>query len=240
MLDGRRVLALIPARGGSKRLPGKNLRELGGKPLIAWSILAAQRAGEVDDLLVSTDSEAIRAAALQAGASAPFLRPAELAQDHSPSEDMALHALDWMERASGRPYELLVLVEPTSPLRGQGDLSGVLQMLSANWAQADAVVAVGAIALEQPALAQTRDPQGLLRPWLLGAGRQAAQAGAKAYFPYGGLYACKTAALRAARSFYPPRTLGYEVQRWQHYEIDEIEDFVCVEAIFKHRGGTLL
>lgn len=239
MIDGKRVLALVPARAGSKRLPGKNLRDLAGRPLLGWSVLAARGAPEVDAVVVSTDSAAIRDAGLAAGAQVPFLRPAELAGDASSSEDAALHALDFMERAGGQPYDVLVLVEPTSPLRARADLSGVLQMLSTHWVQADAVVTVGPIALQQPAIAKTRDAAGFLRPWVLSAGGTTAQAGEKAYFPYGGLYACKASVLRELRTFYPSRTMGYEVERWQHYEVDDLEDFLCIEAICRHRGGIL-
>lgn len=240
MIDGKRVLALVPARGGSKRLPGKNLRDLGGKPLIAWSVMAALQAPQVDVAVVSTDSPAIRDAGIAAGAQAPFLRPAVLARDQTSSEDTALHALDFMEREAGHAYDVLVLIEPTSPLRARGDVAGVLQLLSARWAEADAVVGVGPIALEQPAVAKTRDASGLLQPWLLSTGGSLGKASEKAYFPYGGIYACKAQVLREQRSFYPARTLGYEVERWQHYEVDELEDFLCIEAIFRHRGGTLL
>lgn len=240
MIDGKRVLALIPARGGSKRLPGKNLRKLGGKPLIAWSVMAALLAPEVDMVVLSTDSEEIRAAALAAGAHAPFLRPPELAQDESSSEDTALHALEFMERETGEPYDVLVLLEPTSPLRARDDVGGALRMLVTHWTDADAVVGIGPITLQQPAIAKTRDDLGLLCPWVLSTGGSSAKAGERAYFPYGGFYACKAGVLRDFRSFYPPRTLGYEVERWQHYEVDELEDFLCVEAIFNHRGGILL
>lgn len=239
MIEGKRVLALIPARGGSKRLPGKNLRDLGGQPLIVWSIRAAQEAAAIDAVLVSTDSVDIRSAALVAGAQAPFLRPPELARDETSSEDTALHALNWIEQASGASYDVLVLVEPTSPLRARSDLDGVLAMLVANWDDADAVVAVGPIALEQPAVAKTRAPSGLLKPWVASTGGSLRQSEDKAYFPYGGMYACKTSVLRQERTFYPARTFGFEVGRWQHYEVDELEDFLCIEAIFRYRGGTL-
>ncbi|HIC05032.1 MAG TPA: acylneuraminate cytidylyltransferase family protein, partial [Candidatus Marinimicrobia bacterium] len=88
MIDGKTVLGLIPARGGSKGLPGKNIVELCGKPLIAWSIETALQAGCIDELAVSTDSEEIAKIAEQSGAVVPFLRPAALATDTSPSIDV--------------------------------------------------------------------------------------------------------------------------------------------------------
>lgn len=90
-----RILALIAARGGSKRLPGKNIRVLGGKPLIVWSIDAARGIPEICDILVSTDDPAIAAVCSEAGAYVPWLRPEGLATDTASSVDVALHALDW-------------------------------------------------------------------------------------------------------------------------------------------------
>lgn len=111
-----RLLALVPARGGSKRVVNKNIRELGGKPLIAWTIEAARGAPELADVLVSTDSPAIAQAAEAAGALVPWLRPAELATDTSSSMAVCLHALDWYEQEKG-PVDGLLLLQPTSPFR---------------------------------------------------------------------------------------------------------------------------
>lgn len=111
-----KILALIPARGGSKRIPNKNIRELGGKPLINWSIEAAQGIPEIVDILVSTDSETIAEVARRAGALVPWLRPPELATDTATSIDVCLHALDWYEAEKG-PVDGLMLLQPTSPFR---------------------------------------------------------------------------------------------------------------------------
>jgi CMP-N,N'-diacetyllegionaminic acid synthase len=111
-----RILALITARGGSKRLPGKNIRVLGGKPLIAWSIDVAKGISEICDILVSTDDPAIAAVGSEAGAYVPWLRPAELATDAASSVEVALHALDWYEAENGA-VDGLLLLQPTSPFR---------------------------------------------------------------------------------------------------------------------------
>ena len=113
-----RILALIPARGGSKRLPGKNIRVLGGKPLIVWSINAAKDVAEICDILVSTDEQAIAAVCTAAGALVPWLRPAELATDTASSVDVVLHALDWYEAAKGA-VDGVLLLQPTSPFRSR-------------------------------------------------------------------------------------------------------------------------
>lgn len=111
-----KILALIPARGGSKRLPGKNIRVLGDKPLIVWSINVAREIPEICDILISTDDPAIAAVCSKAGANVPWLRPAELATDFAGSNDVALHALDWYESEHGA-IDGILLLQPTSPFR---------------------------------------------------------------------------------------------------------------------------
>ena len=113
-----KILALIPARGGSKRLPGKNIKSLGDKPLIVWSVDAAKHVPDICDILVSTDDLAIASVCKAAGALVPWLRPAELATDTASSVDVALHALDWYEAEKG-PVDGLLLLQPTSPFRTQ-------------------------------------------------------------------------------------------------------------------------
>src|SRR5690349_19846763 len=103
-----RILGLILARGGSKRLPGKNLRPLAGKPLLAWSIEAARACSAILDVVVSTDDAAIAEVARQHGARVPFLRPPALADDSSTSADAALHALQWLREEEGRHFDAVV------------------------------------------------------------------------------------------------------------------------------------
>ncbi len=230
-----RILGLILARGGSKRLPGKNLRALAGKPLVAWSIDAALACPALATTVVSTDSAEIAAVAVRYGARAPFLRPAALAQDASTSADAALHALDWLSE-HGEEYDAVMLLEPTSPLRAGSDLAGVAQRLAERWHDADAVVTVGRVHLEQPEIMKCFGADGLLSPWLESAAGQARE---PAWFPYGVAYAVKVSALRKWRSFYPPRVAGYALQRWQNYEVDDEFDFVCIESILQHFDGRL-
>jgi N-acylneuraminate cytidylyltransferase len=113
-----KILALITARGGSKRIPGKNIRPLGGRSLITWSIDAARGIQEICDILVTTDDVAIADVARNAGALVPWLRPAELASDTAKSVDVALHALDWYEKEKGE-VDGLLLLQPTSPFRSR-------------------------------------------------------------------------------------------------------------------------
>ena len=117
-----RILALIPARAGSKRLPGKNVRKLGGKPLITWSIDAVSGMPDIVDVMVSTDAPNIAEVAKNSGALVPWLRPDELASDTASSVDVAVHALDWYESEKGL-VDGLLLLQPTSPFRTRETVS---------------------------------------------------------------------------------------------------------------------
>jgi N-acylneuraminate cytidylyltransferase len=231
-----RILGLVLARGGSKRLPGKNIRPLCGKPLVAWSVEAALACPAITTTVVSTDSQAIADAALQAGARVPFLRPPALAEDRSTSADAALHALDFLADA-GEAFDAVLLLEPTSPLRASGDLPGVVQRLVQRWDEVDAVVSVGQVHLEQPGVMKRLGDDGLLTPWVADAA--ARDEPATAWFPYGVAYLVKAAALRQYRSFYPPRVAGHPIARWQNYEVDDLFDFLCIESILNHFEGRL-
>lgn len=118
-----KLLAVIPARGGSKGIPKKNIKPLAGKPLIGWSIDAAKRASCVDRIIVSTEDEQIASAARDLGADVPFVRPAELATDEASSIDVVLHAI---EQLPG--YDWVLLLQPTSPLRSYIDIDSIWQL----------------------------------------------------------------------------------------------------------------
>lgn len=120
-----KILAIITARSGSKRLPGKNIRQLGGKSLISWSIDSAKGMSEICDVLVSTDSEEIAKVSLEAGAKVPWLRPLELASDTAGSVEVCLHAIDWYEAEYGA-VDGLLLLQPTSPFRQATTISRAL------------------------------------------------------------------------------------------------------------------
>lgn len=124
-----RILALIAARGGSKRVPGKNIRPLGGIPLIVWSVNAAKGIDEICDILVSTDDSAIADVARSAGALVPWLRPQELASDDASSVDVCLHAINWYESKKGK-VDGLLLLQPTSPFRSRATVLRGIEVFS--------------------------------------------------------------------------------------------------------------
>jgi len=129
MVSRPETLALIPARGGSKGIPGKNIRHFAGWPLIAWSIAAAKQSGSVTRLIVSTDDEEIAAVARRYGAEVPFLRPAELAQDNTADLPVFEHALKWLAEAEGYKPEVVIQLRPTSPIRPVGLIDDAVKIL---------------------------------------------------------------------------------------------------------------
>ena len=139
MINDRRILAIIPARSGSKGLPDKNIRVLNGKPLFAHSILQAQETGIIDEIFLSTDSQAYADIAKKYGANVPFLRSAELATDSASTWDCVREALA-QYHALGLTYDIFVLLQPTSPLRTAEDIMSALNQMVL--IQADSVVSV--------------------------------------------------------------------------------------------------
>lgn len=121
MYENKRILALIPARGGSKGIKDKNIINLCEQPLIAYTIKAALKSSYIDDVIVSTDSQAIADVAVSYGAAVPFMRPKELASDTSKTIDAVLHAITTLQK-QGRDYDVLILLQPTEPLRDTSDI----------------------------------------------------------------------------------------------------------------------
>lgn len=131
MTDTAQILFLLVGRGGSKGLPGKNLREIGGLSLIGYKAKAARQSRYCTRLIVSSDSEAIRAEAVRHGAEMLFERPAELAADTASSNDVVLHAMDWIEAHEGRRYDAIMLLEPSSPFATPGHFDEAVELFMA-------------------------------------------------------------------------------------------------------------
>ncbi len=233
MIDGKSVIAIIPARGGSRGLPGKNIRPLCGKPLLAWSIQSALKSRYVDEVLVSTDADEIANIAIAFGAQAPFRRPAELAGDNATTLAAVEHALDFYRERLRRQFDLLVLLEPTSPLRQDSDVDTMLESLTGNWDRFDSIVSIGEVR-EHPSLMK-RIKDASIEPYCDGLEQTTRrQDNPPAYFPYGVAYIVKVPILLEERKFFSRRCSYHVLKRYQGYEIDDLYDFMCVEAIMKH------
>lgn len=236
MYKEKKILALIPARGGSKGLPRKNIRPLAGRPLIAWSIEAAKRSSYLNDVVVITDDQEIASVANQYGAEVPFMEPAELATDTSHAMGAVLYTLD-MLKAQGRQYDYVALLEPTSPLRKKDDVdNGIRALIDAP--DMDALVSLGVIQLEHPRIAK-RVMDGLVIPYADLPTFSQRQAADKAYFPYGVLYLARTEALYRDKTFYAPKLMPLYIERWQNYEIDDGLDFEIAELVMNKYKSLL-
>jgi CMP-N-acetylneuraminic acid synthetase len=128
MYNGKKILALIPARSGSEGLPGKNIKPLAGKPLIAWTIEQARGSRYIDRIITSTDSKKIAEIAKKYGSETPFLRPPSLATADSKGMDVILHALEWL-RINDKPSDMIIYLQPTSPLRASEDIDNAIRLL---------------------------------------------------------------------------------------------------------------
>lgn len=142
MYKNKRILAIIPARGGSKGVPKKNIKDLAGKPLIVWTIEFALSTGFFDDVLVSTDDETIASVSKCAGANVPFMRPADLSGDDIPTLPVLVHAAEYL-KINNKGFDYVVLLEPTNPLRNGNDLKNMLDIMETK--AADSVVSVSKV-----------------------------------------------------------------------------------------------
>ena len=232
MIGGKSVLAIIPARGGSKGLPGKNIRPMCGKPLIGWSILQGLESQYIDEVLVTTDSQEILDIAKKCGANAPFIRPKSLADDDASSIDVLIHAVDYLSEA-GRIYDYLVLLESTSPLRDVSDIDGAIELLMNN-ELSESVVGVTKVEGAHPSFLFTIQNE-LLKP-ILGIepnGLRRQDLKDEFYYLEGSIYVSSVSALIERRGFYHADTLPWVVDRYKAIEIDELCDFVAAEALME-------
>jgi N-acylneuraminate cytidylyltransferase/CMP-N,N'-diacetyllegionaminic acid synthase len=235
MINNKKVLAIIPARGGSKGLPGKNIMSLCGKPLLGWPVSAACHSKFIDKVIVSTEDQKIADIALAQGAEIPFLRPEEFASDTATSFSVIKHALDFFKHER-EEFEYCILLEPTSPLTESDDIDTALSKLEMNKNFADSIVGVSKIEAMHPVFDVRINEKGLIIPYVSdcfsAAGRR--QDLDELFFFEGSLYISKTDSLLSKESFYHDRTLGYIVPKWKSLEIDDLVDFLCVEAVMKN------
>ena len=239
-----KVLGIIPAREGSKGIKDKNVIKCNGKPLIYWTIEAARKAKEIDRLIVSTDSLRYRDMLEQFGKDLfPFIRPEKFAKDKSPSSEVIIHALDKMAEL-GEEFDIIGLLEPTSPLRTPEQINEAIQLLK-QAPKARSLVSVVENSNHHPRLAFEIARNGQLVPYgsLTGAttaepsypGHPRRQALRPAYFMSGDIYLSYVDTYRERLSFNHELTAAYRVESWQSDEIDEPVDLIRVEAILKAR-----
>lgn len=234
MYDNMKIMAIIPARSGSKGLPGKNIKLLGNKPLIGWSTERARASKYIDEVIVSTDDEEIARIAREFGGSVPSLRPVALAQDDTPMIDVVAHVLSETEKSKGYLPDFVVLLQPTSPLRTLADVDAAIEMLITN-KTANAVVSV-TVASESPYWMKTLTSEGFVEEFLRNKKiYNQRQDVPTVYRLNGAIYVCKTRILLKSRSFCPGNTLGYIMPEERSVDIDSIIDFKLAELMIVER-----
>lgn len=224
-----RVLGIVPARGGSKGIPGKNVRLLGGKPLLAWTAEAALAARRLSRVVLTTDDEGIAEVGRACGLEVPFLRPAELARDETPTLPVIRHAVAELERA-GERFDAVCLLQLTSPFRRPGDIDACIDLLQS--AGLDAVVSVLPVPPEHnPHWVYFQDAEGLLR---LATGEERPiprrQELPPAFHRDGSVYVTRRGVLMEGNSLYGRRLGGYLVTS-RNVNLDTPEDWERAERL---------
>jgi len=237
---GGNVIAIIPARSGSKGVPGKNIRLVSGYPLIAYSIAAAKLSKKIHRVIVSTDSETIAEMAKRYGAEVPFLRPQHLAQDQSPDIDFVVHALDWMRIHENHEPDLLVNLRITTPLRDPGIIDAAIQSLAS---RPDATSLRSVHPLSEPPQKMMGIEHGFLVGLFPHETRQEyfnlpRQSFPPAYHPNGYVDIYRPAFVMKNNLLHGPKILGFITPVTT--EIDQPEDLQYLECQIARNGHGLL
>lgn len=224
MISNLACLAVVAARGGSKGLPGKNLADLGGRPLVAWSVAAARASIYLDRIVVSSDDDAILSAAMAAGCDTAIRRPVKLATDDAPVAEAVIHALE----SISEDFAIVVLLAATSPLRIGADIDACIRACHGG-----APAAVSVRETEKPAEWICRlDKEGRLTPVLPGAGLHSRRQDiAASYLPNGAVYAAQVGWFLHNKTFYGPGTVGCIMPSARSVDIDQELDLAVARCL---------
>jgi CMP-N,N'-diacetyllegionaminic acid synthase len=231
VIAGKTVLAIIPARGGSKGVPRKNIRRLAGKPLLAWTIEEAKKSNYIDRLVMSSEDEEIVALGRQWGCEVPFRRPLELARDETPADLVVLHTVSELPR-----YDYLLMLQVTSPLRTVEDIDGSLELCVARKARACVSVTEPH---KSPYWMFTLDEQERLHPLLSSTLAKRRQDLPLVFALNGAIYIAETEHYLAAKTFLTPETIAYRMPGEKSLDIDTEYDILLFEAIMRKRAAEV-
>jgi CMP-N,N'-diacetyllegionaminic acid synthase len=234
------VLGIITARGGSKGVPGKNLKLLAGRPLLAYTVDSARACQALDRVILSTEDEAIAAAGRSLGVEVPFIRPAELSRDDTPHLPVIQHAATWMRQHQDYRPDAVMVLQPTSPLRTAADIAAVIALLESSGA--DSVVSVSEVpAHSHPSRTLRVDATG--HAVLFATGEPVRkrinrrQDLPDAWVMNGAIYACRTAVLGGPDpSLYGDRVVAYRMPHERSISIDDLNDWAEAERALQHPG----
>ena len=227
------TLFVITARGGSKGLPGKNIKDLCGKPLIAYSIDVARAFTDDENICVSTDSEEIKQVVEKYGLKVPFLRPDYLATDTATSDDVLIHAVNYYREQFGKNYNKLILLQPTSPLRTADDVEGAIKLY-----RDDIDMVVSVMKSHAPAVLCQDDEDGFVQLTYnkKALGRQQLP---EMYEFNGAVYVMSVDALLEKKMAGFTKKVKYVMSKEHSIDIDDIYDFLQVEAILKYNKNQI-
>lgn len=234
MFKNKKILALIPARGGSKGLPGKNIKEIAGKPLIVWTIQTALQSNWLDKIIVSTDNETIASVSREVGAEVPFMRPKHLANDKAKVIDVVLHAIDWFE-SQGENYDLLLLLQPTSPLRTVQDIENAIQLLFEK--QAKAIISVCENE-HPPYWSNTLPADHSMKNFINFDAIKNRQELPTFYRLNGAIYLSEIDYLKQNKGFWGSQTYAYVMPKERSVDIDSLLDFKLAELLLNEKNNT--
>ena len=235
-MSTRGVLALVPARGGSKGVPDKNIRPLAGRTLLEYAAEAAVNSGIIDRIVLSTDSELIAVEGRRAGLEVPFIRPAELARDDTPMLPVVEHALDALEEG-GWAAEIIVLLQPTSPLRRPEHIRAAVQQLRDSGA--DSVVTVVELPRHFSPDYVMRMDAGRLEPFLDGGARVTRRQDARpAFVRDGTVYAFWSRTVQETHSLYGRDCRPLVLSALDSMTIDTPDDWIEAERRLRGAGGV--
>jgi len=229
------VIGIIPARGGSKGIKSKNIYPLAGRPLIDYTIKEAIAANSFKRLIVSTDSAEIAEVARRSGAEVPFMRPAELSRDDSPTYSVIEHALTWFWDNENEWYEYMMLLQPTAPLRSSKDIKGAIKHMDANADRADSLVSLCKIDDPHP-LKTKKIVNDFALPYFDHIPASASfrrQDLEPAYFLNGAIYLCNIDEMICRKETIGSRTIAYVMPPERSVNIDELYDLKLAEWMIK-------
>jgi CMP-N-acetylneuraminic acid synthetase len=231
------VLGIIPARGGSKRLPRKNLLPLAGKPLIAYTIAAGLQSHFIDELMVSTDDHDIACVSVECGAKVPFLRPPDLARDDTSTFAVVQHVINYYKTIEGKLFEYIVLLQPTSPLRGGAEIDSAMSVLHTR--NADSVISVSEN--EHSPLWSNTLPDDLSMSSFIreDVKMKRSQDLAKYYRLNGAIYICRISKLLEEETFFlKNRVYAYVMARENSIDIDTRLDLMLCEILLRQKTSA--
>lgn len=235
-----KVVVVIPARGGSVRVPKKNIKLLNGKPLMAYAIEAAKNAETVDRIIVSTDSDEIKKVAIQYGAEAPFTRPADISED-VPTEDVVIHAVKWLDEEDDYTADIVVCLEPPSPFRKAEHIDKCVNRLLDD-ESIDSAITINSVRGNRPEW-YVRFKEGKIYPYtdyFKAQGEALLRFPASQIFeplhqPNGVVFACRTSTLQKYESLVGISCAGIEIDHEDTFDLDYPDDFELCETMMKLR-----